>query len=205
MKTYVQEQLKKMYNHFGGHAGLSGIGAEQSPLLSRIFDPSNTDLATFFNVLFKGALVIGAMLAVLRLGYAGFVYMTTDVWSSKQSATTIIQETVLGLLLLLGVWIILNQINPNLLNLNILRNVQPAPTVAAPPSSGTGVSGAYDQNTCTSFGGTTNPSTGACVFPNGSSGSPPAESWCSGNNCYGSQSACNANRRFFENECVRGN
>lgn len=98
------------------------LGIQDSPLLTRLF--TNTDLPTFFNTAFKSAIIIGAMLAVLRLGYAGFIYMTTDVWSSKQSATTIIQEAVLGLLLLLGVWLILNQINPNLLNLDILQSVR---------------------------------------------------------------------------------
>jgi hypothetical protein len=65
--------------------------------------------------------------------------MTTDVWSSKQSATSIIQEAVLGLLLLAGVWLILNHINPNLLNLDILQSVQQNPPQTG--SIGCGASG----------------------------------------------------------------
>ena len=102
-----------------------GVGAEQSPLLSRLFDPNTSDLATFFNAFFKTALGVGAMLAVLRLGYAGFLYMTTDLPGSKGNAREIIQHTVEGLLLLLAIWLILNQINPNILNLDILRSVTP--------------------------------------------------------------------------------
>ncbi len=101
-----------------------GIGAEQSPFLRNLFDPNTVSLAQFFNTLFKAAIVIGAMLAVLRLGYAGFVYMTTDLPGSKSNARTIISQAVLGLLLLLSVWLILNQINPDILNLDILRNVK---------------------------------------------------------------------------------
>ncbi|HWO07724.1 MAG TPA: hypothetical protein VNM40_04065 [Candidatus Paceibacterota bacterium] len=128
----LKKRIRHLFSHAPGHASVGNAlpGLSDSPFLSRIFNP-DTDLATFFNVAFKSAIVIGAMLAVLRLGYAGFIYMTTDVWSSKQSATTIIQETVLGLLLLLGVWLILNQINPDLLNLDILRNVEPVQTDAA--------------------------------------------------------------------------
>lgn len=114
-------------NLFQGTAVLGGVGqAQNSPFLSKLFDPNTTSLAQFFNSLFKAAIVLGAMFAVLRLGYAGFVYMTTDLPGAKGSARTIISNAVLGLLLLLAVWLILNQINPDILNLDILRNVKPA-------------------------------------------------------------------------------
>ena len=82
-----------------------------------------TSLAGFLNGLFTAALSIGAILAVLRLGYAGYVYMTSDAWNTKSHAKEIIGDVVLGLLLLLGTWLILNQINPGLLNLNVLQNI----------------------------------------------------------------------------------
>lgn len=105
---------------------LNGVGgAQQSPFLSRIFDPSTVSLAQFFNTLFKTAIVVGAMLAVMRLGYAGFVYMTTDLPGNKSSARSVISQALLGLLLLLSVWLILNQINPDILNLDALRTVRP--------------------------------------------------------------------------------
>lgn len=107
---------------------LGGVGAAQeAPFLARLFDPNTVSLAQFFNTLFKTAIVVGAMLAVARLGYAGFVYMTTDLPGMKGNARSIIGQTILGMLLLLAVWLILNQINPNILNLDILRNVRPAP------------------------------------------------------------------------------
>jgi len=114
---------------FAYQAVLSGVGEIQNnTILGRLFDPSTTSLAQFFNTLFKTAIVVGAILAVLKLGYAGFLYMTTDLPGSKGSSKTIIQQTVMGLLLLLAVWLILNQINPDILNLDILRNVTPAGT-----------------------------------------------------------------------------
>ena len=107
--------------------GPTGPGIE-TVSLSNLFN-SNTSLETFFSKLFYAALAIGAILAVLRLGYAGFIYMTTDVFPSHKRATEMIQQTVLGLLLLLSVWLILNQINPGILKLDILQNIKPAPTV----------------------------------------------------------------------------
>ena len=82
-------------------------------------------LAGFFNTAFTMALSAGAILAVLRLAYAGWLYMgAADMWGSKQHAKEVISNAVLGLLLLIGIWIVLYQINPCLLNLNILQSVQ---------------------------------------------------------------------------------
>jgi hypothetical protein len=81
-----------------------------------------TSLAGFLSALFTAAISIGAILAVLRLGYAGYEYMTSDAWGHKSHAREVIGDVVLGLLLLLGTWLILNQINPQILNLNILQN-----------------------------------------------------------------------------------
>lgn len=105
-----------------GVAQLGPTSGGQTVYLSNLFNPS-TSLESFFSTLFYTALAIGAVLAVLRLGYAGFMYMTSDIWSNKEKAKGIIQEAVLGLLLLMAVWLILAQINPDILNLNILRSV----------------------------------------------------------------------------------
>ncbi len=89
-------------------------------------------LPELFNIAFTTALVVGAMLAVARLIYAGAIYMTTDLPGAKGNAKGIIGETMTGLLLLLAVWLILAQINPQILNLNILRSVSAAGKTAGP-------------------------------------------------------------------------
>ena len=76
-------------------------------------------LEVFLSKLFMGSLALGAILAVLRLSWAGFVYMSSDLWSSKGHAKEIIQDTLLGLFLLLAIWLILNLINPDLLKLKV--------------------------------------------------------------------------------------
>lgn len=98
-------------------------GTEASPFISGLLRSEN--LPQFLNGLFKFAIAIGAMLAVLQFARAGFLYMTSDVWGDKQHAKDILADTVLGLLLLLAVWLILNTINPDILDLNILKAVTP--------------------------------------------------------------------------------
>ena len=59
--------------------------------------------------------------------FAGFLYMGSDFWDKKNQAKEIIQDVVLGLLLLLGTYLILAQINPEILNLNILKSFSSSP------------------------------------------------------------------------------
>jgi hypothetical protein len=71
-------------------------------------------------MIFKWSIAIGAMLAVLMLVYGGFQYMTSDVVGDKKKALDRIRGAIVGLLLLLSVFIILNVINPCLLQINVL-------------------------------------------------------------------------------------
>lgn len=128
--------VQRMWQATVNNQTLGGVGsAGQSPILANLFNP-NWDLAQFFNAFFKTAIIVGAMLAVLRLGYAGFIYMTTDSFGALGDAKEIIKNAVIGLLLLLSIWLILNQINPNLLNLNILQQVQRVDVPSSPPPAG---------------------------------------------------------------------
>jgi hypothetical protein len=126
-ESWWEKTIRYAYQCAPGTACLSPNNA--SPV-QQLFGA--TDLAGFFNGFFKVAIVVGAMLAVMRLGYAGFVYMTTDSFGQLGNARQIIQDAVIGLLLLLSIWLILYQINPNLLNLDILRSVQSAPNTSQP-------------------------------------------------------------------------
>lgn len=107
------------------------VQQEQIRPLGQLFNP-NSSLADFFQALFYTAIAVGATLAVLRLGYAGFLYMGGDSFGKITEAKRIMQDVVLGLLLLLAVYVILNQINPDILNLDILRSVETQNTTPAP-------------------------------------------------------------------------
>lgn len=94
-----------------------------------VSDLYNTgSLPDFINGLFRFAIIIGAIAAVLRIAYAGYLYMgQSDMWSHKGEAKAILGDVTLGLLLLLSIYIILYQINPDILNLDPLRNITPEP------------------------------------------------------------------------------
>ena len=77
------------------------------------------DLSTFINSAFKMTLSIGAILAVLRVAWAGYQYMVSDAWGEKSHAKEILGDVVIGLLLLLGAYLILYQINPDITELKI--------------------------------------------------------------------------------------
>ena len=103
--------------------------------LANLYADTNGDLSIFIGRLFGFALSIGAILAILRIAWGGYLYMTTDLWSTKERAREVLRETILGLLLLLAVWVILSQINPDILKLQL--NIAPVPTPATTPTSGT--------------------------------------------------------------------
>lgn len=121
----LQRFLKKR-----GHVLLQGtfvpLADVSNSKLAQIYQ--GPDLSAFINNLFTFSLSVGAILAVLRLGWAGYLYMTTDSWGSKGHAKEVIGDVVIGLLLLLGIWLILNQIDPNILKLNVLQSITPLTT-----------------------------------------------------------------------------
>lgn len=122
---------------FAGTANFVPLAnVDQSPMLKSVY--SSPDLGQYVNTLFTTALSIGAILAVLRIAYAGYQYMTTDAWGSKQHAKEILGDVTLGLLLLLSIFLILKQINPHLLDLDVLGKVKQVQTT---PDSSTSQSG----------------------------------------------------------------
>ena len=102
-----------------------------SQKLSGIYSDAGTSLGKFVNGFFKVALSVGAILAVLQLTGAGFMYMGSDMWSSKAKAREIIGNATIGLLLLIAIFLILNLINPKLLNLDVFKELPPIPTTSS--------------------------------------------------------------------------
>ena len=125
------------YTNAGGFVPLAKY--QNSPQFTQAF--TSGSLSDYINNVFKIVLSIGGILAVLRIAYAGYMYMgSADMWGNKQHAKEMLADAIIGLLLLFGIYLILNQINPNLLNLNILKNIHSggsATTVPNNTSSGT--------------------------------------------------------------------
>lgn len=69
---------------------------------------------TYINTLYTLSISIAGLLAVIKIIIAGVKYMLSDVVSSKQSAIGDIKGALLGLLIVLAAFVILNTINPEL-------------------------------------------------------------------------------------------
>jgi hypothetical protein len=93
---------------------LSGSGPES------LFESNDTErLDIFLNNLFEWGIAIALILAVLFIVLGSVEYMTTDAVFKKEEGIKKITAALAGLILALVSWVILNQINPNLLNMDI--------------------------------------------------------------------------------------
>ncbi len=91
-------------------------------------------LADYINVLFRLALGVGAMLAVIQIAYAGTRYMMTDAFGTKEQAKKDITGALLGLLIMLSTVVLLGLINQDILNINVLQGLTPLKPVNVPPA-----------------------------------------------------------------------
>jgi len=89
--------------------------------LAQLFCDPN--ISTMLNTLFTLSITLGGILAMLRIGYAGFLYMgREDMWSNKTRAKEVFRDSIIGLLVLLAIWLILHQINPCILKISLLQS-----------------------------------------------------------------------------------
>lgn len=102
---------------FGGEIFAQQTYTPLSPLPGDGGSIDITDPSSYFARMFAIFVGLAAVIAVIMLVICGFQYMTSDAISSKESAKKRCWAAILGLGLILISWIILNTINPNLLNL----------------------------------------------------------------------------------------
>jgi LAS superfamily LD-carboxypeptidase LdcB len=108
---------KDPYYHF--LAPLPGLGTT--------FDPTQANnLGAYLNILINLFIGICAVLAVIMIVMGGLEYMTSELISSKEHGKERITGAIFGLILALGAWTLLYQINPDLLNTDLtsLKNVE---------------------------------------------------------------------------------
>lgn len=94
-----------------------------------IADPNSLTTDSYINALYQISISLAAILVVLKLILAGTQYMLSDIVTSKQKAKDDIKGALLGLIIILAAITILNTINPNLTNINFLRNAPTAPAI----------------------------------------------------------------------------
>ena len=86
-------------------------------------DPSNpnckTNLSVYLTGIFKVGVAGAGVLAFLMIVWGGFTYLSTDVITGKEEGKARIERAVGGLILALTSYIILNTINPKLVELDL--------------------------------------------------------------------------------------
>lgn len=114
-------------------APLPGIGDAASG--------GKTTLETYLPNAFNLMVGVAAALAFIMITWGGVMYATSDALSSKTDGKKFIEDAVWGLLLVIGAWIILNTINPQILNFNLSlpkSTIQTTPGVSISGGGGTG-------------------------------------------------------------------
>lgn len=92
------------------------------PEMSPTFDPTGAGGGAFsgyLNIIIKLFIGICAVLAVIMIVVGGIEYMTSELPGLKSEGKDRIIQAILGLLLALGAWTLLNTINPNLLDTSL--------------------------------------------------------------------------------------
>jgi len=73
-------------------------------------------LGDYLNLMIKLFIGLCAVLSVIMMVVGGIEYMTSELAHTKESGKERILQAILGLLIALGSWALLNTINPDLLN-----------------------------------------------------------------------------------------
>ncbi len=104
------------------------------------------DFAKYINTVFKLLITLGALFAVVMLVVAGIGYMVSEAAIDIEKAKQRAKAALWGLLLLTGSWLILNTINPNLLNFNLTIPGAGNIKVSIPAESATPAQTTAEQN-----------------------------------------------------------
>lgn len=87
-------------------------------------------LGQYIPFIFKLAIGLSIAAAVLNIVIGGFQYISSDAMMKKQQGRERIKNAVIALVLILSAWLILNTINPKLLDINLdIKPAEIAPAV----------------------------------------------------------------------------
>jgi hypothetical protein len=109
----------------------SGSGENFNPNCGQT--AQKTTLEKYLPGMFQLLIGIAAAFAVFMIVIGGFQYMTTDAVQGKSEGKERIKNAIFGLVLVIGAWLILYTINPDLLKLRL--SIEPA-DIKAPPTIG---------------------------------------------------------------------
>ncbi len=131
---------------------LTTLAQEFVPLVGIPFVDTNSvdSLGDYANAFYIAAISLGAVIAVLKIIFAGVKYMLSDVITDKSAAKADIKGALLGLILIIGAVLLLNTISPNITSLQafnltalqITRPPAPDPTITTSPAGVLTIDGA---------------------------------------------------------------
>ena len=114
-----QQQAAQQAPQQGGQASQKAVFVPLSGL--QLTSGQTPSLIGYLNTIFTVLITISAMLSVIFIAIAGVKYMSSDNIGTKESAKNDIWSCLVGLVLILGSVIILQVINPCILNFDVLR------------------------------------------------------------------------------------
>lgn len=98
----------------GTDAGCVDVGDGKGQLQK--FDPmQSNNLGVYLNFMIILFIGICAVMSIVMIVVGGLEYMTSELVHSKEAGKEKIEHALLGLIIALGAWALLNTINPNLL------------------------------------------------------------------------------------------
>ena len=110
------------------------------PIVSVPGVDGKNDTIHYVQSLYYLSITAGALIAVVKIIFAGVQWMLSDVITSKEKAKKDIQGALLGLVIILSAVLILNTVNPQLTTLNLFANAPGlTPTEANPMAQSGGV------------------------------------------------------------------
>ena len=101
----------------------------------------------YLKFIFRLLIGLAGLLSVIMIVVGGIQYMSTDAIYDKEEGKERAWQAVLGLILALGAWLILNTINPEVLSLKLSIQNESVSGVNTPGSSNGGGGGKLDNNT----------------------------------------------------------
>ncbi len=93
---------------------------------------TSVDIVSYAQGVFRFAIGLAAALAVIMITIGGFEYIGSDVITSKEEGRKKITQALQGLFLVMGAWLILYTINPELVKLRFVVPELPAISTPAP-------------------------------------------------------------------------
>ncbi len=93
-----------------------GLGKDGNPDGSSFDTAQNCAFGVYLRIIIKLVLGIAAVLAMIMITVGGIEYLTSELVASKEAGKGTITNAILGLVIALGAFLILNTVNPDLLN-----------------------------------------------------------------------------------------